>query len=74
LGVITTVTLSVEPSYSVKKVSQVVSLEEALSDMQSRASSNGFFEFSWIPHVNKAQLVIINETKEKSSEGKMKIL
>jgi hypothetical protein len=54
----------------VKKVTQVVTLDEALADMQSRASNNGYFSFSWIPHVNKAQLVIVNETKEKIAEGK----
>ena len=53
-----------------KKLTQVVSLDEALNDLQGRASSNAFFAFSWIPHVNKAELVIVNETKEQVKEGK----
>jgi len=61
-GVVSTVTFQCEGETYLQKVTQVVSTEEAVSDLAGKTKSNQYYSFWWIPHVNKANLFIMNKT------------
>ncbi len=64
LGIITSLTLLVVPSYRLSIELKKSTLAHTLADLEHLKSANRHFEFYWIPHTDTVQLRLTNQSTE----------
>lgn len=64
LGIITRVSLRLEPAYKLEYTSKKAKLDEVLNDLESYRQRNRNFEFYWFPFTNTVQTKEMNKTQE----------
>jgi FAD/FMN-containing dehydrogenase len=69
LGVISTVTLRVQPGFNLRARVATVDLDEALVRFESYAAGNDHFELAWLPGRDRARVITANRTEEPADGG-----
>lgn len=67
LGVISTITLDLEPDYNLKLQTEPMPLEECLANLESLRAENRHFEFFWFPYTETAFVKTMNRTDESAT-------
>lgn len=62
LGIISTVTLQVVPSFNLEVVNEPMRLDAVLADLDTHVRNNDHFEFFWVPHTGWALTKTNNRT------------
>lgn len=62
LGVVTEVTLQLDPAYDLHERTWVASVDDVLENLETLRAENRNFEFFWFPHTDRALVKTLNET------------
>lgn len=65
LGVISTVTVRVEPGFNLRSAVSSVPLEEAVDRIDAYADGNDYVELSWLPGRERARVMTANRTHDR---------
>jgi len=68
LGVLTKVTLQVEPAFNVHHVEQPKRLPDVLVSLDEAVAANDYFEFYWLPHTDSCAIIANNRTEQPARQ------
>jgi L-gulonolactone oxidase len=68
-GLLVSVVLEVEPAFHLKEVSETISLDETIEDLDTLASSGEHVRMWWFPQVGKVRMNVSDRTREVGLDG-----
>jgi FAD/FMN-containing dehydrogenase len=69
LGIITQVTLRLEPAYRLQEMSWVIPTQDCLANLDRLVAENRHFEFFWSPKEDACAAKALNPTAQQPAEG-----
>lgn len=74
LGVVSEITLAVEPAYNLRERTWTAPVEDVLGQLEELRESHRHFEFFWFPHTGKALIKTLEKTDAEGSSGRLEAL
>lgn len=71
LGIITQVSVRVEPAFRLRETTQTLSFEDALANMQTLARSAEYVKLWWLPHTEQVLVFRCDRTQELGAPSKL---